>query len=93
MSKYVLSWASDDAGLKVSVRVYDTLEEAQVSMLSYWKDLLMLYELDEGCTEFDLDDETAYGAGLYGNIGDTWLSYRSGDGYGDEVRITEVWAC
>ena len=90
MSKYVLSWASDDDGLRIRVRVYETLEEAQREMLSYWEDLLLLHELDEGCTEFDLEDDTAYGYGPSGSIGDTWLSYRDNEGYGDEVRITEV---
>ena len=90
MSKYVLSWASDDEGMWLSVRVYDTLEEARKDMLSYWEDLLLLHELDEGCTDFDFGDDIACGFGPSGSIGDTWLSYRDKDGYGDEVRITEV---
>ena len=88
MSKYVVSWASDDEGLSLTVSVHDTLEEARKDMLSYWEDLLMYHDIEGHCTEFDLSDGITYGA--CGNVGETWLSYRGRDGYGDEVRITEV---
>lgn len=90
MSKYVVSWADDTEGINLMVSVHDTLEAAQKVMLDYWKALLYDWELPEGTTEFDLTDDTAYGFGPCGNVGDTWLSYRNADGYGDEVTITEV---
>lgn len=92
MSKYIVSWADDIEGINLAVTVHDTLEDARKDMVRYWNELLGMFELPEGTTEFDLDDETAYGSGPYGNIGSDWLSYRNGDGYGDEVRITEVQA-
>lgn len=90
MGKYVLSWASDDDGLELSTSVHDTLEDAQKVMRRYWDDLLDLLELPDGTTEFDLDEDTAYGCGPRGSIGSDWLSYRNGDGYGDEIIVREV---
>lgn len=92
MSKYIVSWADDIEGINLAVTVHDTLEDARKDMVRYWNELLRMFELPEGTTEFDLDDETVYGSGPYGSIGSDWLSYRNEDGFGDEVTITEVQA-
>ena len=92
MSKYIVSWADDTDGINLAVTVHDTLEDARKDMVRYWNELLGMFELPEGTTNFDLSDDTAYGYGPHGSIGDTWLSYRTEDGFGDEVTITEVQA-
>lgn len=83
MSKYIVSWADDTDGINLSVSVHDTLADAQKSMFVYWNSLLELLDLPEGTTEFEFSNES-------GDVGETWLSYRNEDGFGDEVMITEV---
>ena len=85
MSKYVVSWADDTEGISLAVTVHDTLEDARKDMVHYWNELLGMFERPECTTEFDFTS-------AMGSIGETWLSYRTEDGFGDEVEITEVQA-
>lgn len=86
MSKYIVSWADDTESLSLSVTVYDTLEDARYPMMRYWNEILKYNGLPKGTESFDLTQD-------FGPQGDVWemgMWYRNAEGFGDEVRITEV---